>query len=80
MSDTIQNNSRDQGLIAPRDNNLLSGGKSGSIYAVRGIGAAGLDLVATTVAEVSPALALNTVMLEQGSRADAVRAWVVTLL
>jgi len=47
-------------------------------YAVRGIGPAGLDLVATTITALGPADALTTAICGAGARAAGVCAWVIT--
>lgn len=49
-------------------------------FAVRGIGHAGLDLVATTITALHAADALAAVIRNAGAQAMQVRAWVVTRL
>lgn len=62
-------------LLSQRDSLAMIGS-----YAVRGIGQAGLDVVATTMEALNPCDALSQAMRSAGIRGAAVRAWVVTRL
>ena len=54
--------------------------RAGYAFAVRGIGANGLDCTVATVVAVSPARALEEVMNANALTAHQARAWVVTRL
>lgn len=54
--------------------------RAGYSYAVRGIGANGLDCTVGTAVAVSPARALEEVMNNNPLTAHQARAWVVTRL